>query len=105
MANTQEFITIQKLAPKIKLAVQKNVATLACTLFSKDGLISSGSYGYLCKNIHDEEERAHRLVLCVINKVEQNADNYYIFVQALLEEKALYKEVLDILPRRPQSGI
>ena len=94
--DTEEYLTIQKATGRLIRAVQYNIIPLGAELFSV-GLISRDNYTSLKNETRDVVARAAELVDYVINRVEQNPDNYHTFVKVLKEEGATYKDVLKIL--------
>ena len=94
--NTREYATIKKANHKLLKAVQNNIIALGAALFAED-LITDDNYTSLKNETRSEVIRAAELVGYVMNKVEQDPENYHIFIKVLLEEGAAYKEVLKIL--------
>ena len=71
-----------------------NIISIA--LDSKE-LITAENGEYLRNESINQGTRAAKLVSLVMNKILQDSQNYYIFIEILKEKGAIYKEVLRLL--------
>lgn len=94
--STKEYDAIVRATARLELAVRHNITQLCAELVSC-GLITPDQSSRLRNVNHDVAERAADLVGIITNKVEQDPNNYYIFVNVLQENEATYSEVLHIL--------
>lgn len=94
--NTQEYRAIIRATEVLAHAVKDNITRLSLKLVSKQ-LITTDFQRALRNPNKDLLERASDLVTFMIDKVEQDPKNYYDFVKILLEDRTIYREVLEKL--------
>ena len=93
MANSAEYNTIIANTNDLRLAVQFNLVSLSGTLLAKR-LISAENDIELRYPQHTDVERAAKLVGLVQNKVQQNSQHFYTFLDVLRRDKEQYADIL-----------
>lgn len=94
--NTTEYLSIIKTTSKLTCAVKNDLVWLSGELVSKQ-LISADQGEELRNGKIDAVERAAGLVKLVTDKVEQDKRNFKIFIGILMDNRAVYENVLECL--------
>ena len=85
-----------KVTSKLTRAVKNDLIWLSAELVSSQ-LITADKGAELRNGKIDEVERAVNLVKLVTDKVEQDRNNYHLFVRILIENRSTYEDVLKYL--------
>ena len=94
--NTAEYIAMIKATSKLTLAVKNHLVLLSAELVASQ-LITADKGAELRNGKIDELERAANLVKLVTDRVEQDWNNYRLFVKILIENRSAYEDVLKFL--------
>lgn len=93
MANSAEYKTMIENTTNLRLAIKFNLTPLSGALLAR-GLISTDN-GAKLRNPHlPQTDRAAELVEFVQNKVQQNPQHYYTFLDVLREDRDEYADIL-----------
>ena len=97
--SSSEFETLVRLTPDLQLAVKDDLPRLGSKLLSI-GLIPVDRYNHIILNPYrPQHELAADLVQLVQEKVQQNPQNYHIFITILEEDLTLYGDILERLQK------
>ena len=94
--NSPEYRALIKATGKLTRVVKNNITSLCADLVANN-LITPDQQRKLRNPNQDVLDRAADLVELITDKVEQNPANYYTFVKILEEDRATYKDVLELL--------
>ena len=94
--NTIEYRVLLKNGPNLSLAVKSDLTTLPRKLLAI-GLITLENAEELGNPMHQEAERADRLVQFIQRSVQNNCQNYYKFVGVLEQDRRYYDDTLNQL--------
>lgn len=97
-SQTLEYKRLKGVTEKLNIAVRNCIIPLSQCLFQVN-LIGDVEFAILHNTKNDNVERASKLVLFVIDKVGLNPRNYHLFVKILLNNRQMYRDILeDLLP-------
>ena len=100
---TEEYDAIIKTTAKLTRAVKNELTPLSQELVARE-LISVDQGVELRNGNVGAVDRAANLVALVTNKVEQNRKNFYRFVEALIDNRSVYKDILESLEPIYKTG-
>ena len=92
--NTQEYQKVKKSFPKIAAAIAGVIGPTSNELLAA-GLITNGQKEKARNSTRDADDRASDLVSLILNKIEQDSQNFYAFVRVLKEDLDTFQTVLD----------
>ena len=82
MADSPEYKYLEKVSADIIACIEQAPGDVAIQL-RPYGLLARKDIRYLDNPQHDEDQKAKRLVEVMLQKVEEDPQTYYIFIQAL----------------------
>ena len=100
---TEEYDAIIKTTAKLTRAVKNELTPLSQELVARE-LISVDQGVEMRNGNVGAVDRAANLVALVTNKVEQNRKNFYRFVEALIDNRSVYKDILESLEPIYKTG-
>ena len=101
---TAEYFAMIKATVQLTHAVKSELTPLSQELVARQ-LISVDQGVELRNGNVDVVERAANLVALVTNKVDQDRENYYRFVEILIDSRSVFKEVLESLEPVYNTGM
>ena len=105
MSTSPEYECFLDCVPKLRVSIRANLLELSGELLAAR-LISPTKESSLRNRNIDEEDRAADLVSLVLHKIEEDSENYHVFVNILKKDQPQYKTVIELLERayRARNG-
>ena len=94
--NSKEYRSLIKATGKLAKGLQEHITPICAELVAND-LITLENQAALRNTQHPKIERAADLVTLITGKVEQNTENYHIFIRILKEDSATFRDLLSSL--------